>query len=216
VGKKTVADELDEESGPACRLVPVLPLKDLCLFPGASLALLVSRPFAVAGVLTAERCGGALLALAQRDPTAERPGLHGLHAVGTLASVREALAVSPGELRVELDARARSRVRSLVGQEMLVAEVEAIPEGDAGDEWGSAVEALARYLHAHSDLRAFLDQQRRAGDPMAWVNLACQHLPITASARQKLLEATAAERCTRIGRGLDALLRKESSAPSAP
>jgi len=44
---------------------------------------------------------------------------------------------------------------------------------------------------------------------MSWVNLACQHLPITASARQKLLEAGAPERCQRIGRGLDALLRKE-------
>jgi ATP-dependent Lon protease len=212
---RKTADELDEESGPASRLVPALPLKDVCLFPGASLALVVDRPFAVAGVRTAERCGGTLLALAQRDPTADRPGIHGLHAIGTLASVREALAVSPGELRVELDGHARARVRTLVGQEMLVAEVETLPEGDAGDEWGPAVEALARYLHAHSDLRAFLDQQRRSGDAMAWVNLACQHLPITATARQKLLEASAAERCARISRGLDALLRKESGSAAA-
>ena len=47
---------------------------------------------------------------------------------------------------------------------------------------------------------------------MAWVNLACQHLPITATARQKLLEADAAERCLKISRGLDALLRKEQGA----
>ncbi len=46
---------------------------------------------------------------------------------------------------------------------------------------------------------------------MAWVNLACQHLPITTSARQKLLEADARERCHRISRGLDALLRKEQT-----
>jgi hypothetical protein len=43
------------------------------------------------------------------------------------------------------------------------------------------------------------------------VNLACQHLPITATARQKLLEADSVERCTKISRGLDALLRKEQS-----
>ena len=46
---------------------------------------------------------------------------------------------------------------------------------------------------------------------MAWVNLACQHLPITATARQKLLQADAPSRCFKIGRGLDALLRKEQS-----
>jgi hypothetical protein len=46
---------------------------------------------------------------------------------------------------------------------------------------------------------------------MAWVNLACQHLPIAATARQKLLEAAAAERCQKISRGLDALLKKEQA-----
>jgi hypothetical protein len=47
---------------------------------------------------------------------------------------------------------------------------------------------------------------------MGWVNLACQHLPIAASARQKLLESGASDRCRRISRGLDALLRKEHGA----
>ena len=47
---------------------------------------------------------------------------------------------------------------------------------------------------------------------MSWVSLACQHLPITGSARQRLLEANAPERCLKISRGLDALLRKEQGA----
>jgi hypothetical protein len=105
-------------------------------------------------------------------------------------------------------------VLSLLGADTLVAEVEPLEEGDPGDDWGSAVEALARYMHAHADLRAFLDQQRRSQEPMAWVNLACQHLPITASARQKLLDSDAAARCLRISRGLDALLRKEQEQAS--
>ena len=97
-----------------------------------------------------------------------------------------------------------------MGVDLLIAEAVAIEEGDEGDEWGPAVEALARYLHAHADLRAFLEEQRRSTEPMSWVNLACQHLPITATARQKLLEASALERCLKISRGLDALLRKEA------
>src|SRR5205814_446605 len=82
----------------------------------------------------------------------------------------------------------------------LVAEVELLEEGDPGDDWGSAVEALARYLHAHAELRSFLDQQRRSTEPMSWVNLACQHLPITATARQRLLESAAPERCLKLSR----------------
>jgi hypothetical protein len=92
---------------------------------------------------------------------------------------------------------------------VLVAEAELLDDGDAGDDWGAAVEALARYLHAHAELRSFLDGQRRSAQPMSWVYLACQHLPITASARQKLLESSAPERCLKISRGLEALLRKE-------
>ncbi len=129
--------------------------------------------------------------------------------MGTLAVVRERESTSPLERRLELDGLARAHVEQLVGGDVLVAEVSTLPEGDEGDEWGPAVEALARYLHTHPELREFLERQRRSGAPMAWVNLACQHLPITASARQKLLESSAAERCAKISRGLDALLRKE-------
>ena len=201
-------DDLDSPT--ATRLVPVLPLKDVSLFPGASLAVVVSKSHAIAAVRMAERCESMLLALAQRDPGATDPGSQGLHQIGTLGTIREALAVSPLELRLEVDGFARARARELVGPKLMVAEAEVVPEGETGDEWGPAVEALARYLHAHPDLRAFLDEQRRQGDSMSWVNLACQHLPITATARQRLLEASAVERCTMISRGLDALLRKEA------
>ena len=92
-----------------------------------------------------------------------------------------------------------------------MAEAELLAEETTGDDWGPAVEAMARYLHAHPDLRSFIDQQRRSKEPMAWVNLACQHLPIASSARQRLLECAAPERCVKISRGLGALLRKEQA-----
>jgi ATP-dependent Lon protease len=204
-------DDPESDTIPDSRLVPVLPLKDVSLFPGASLALVVSRSHAVAAVRIAERCDTPLLALAQRDPSATDPGTQGLHGVGTLASVREALTVTPMEVRLEMDGFARARVRELIGTRLLIAEAVTLSEEDEGDEAGPAIEALARYLHSHPALRAFLDGQRRGSDSMAWVNLACQHLPIAATARQKLLEASTVERCTMISRGLDALLRKESA-----
>ena len=190
------------------RLLPVLPLDELCLFPGASLLLVLDKPWATAAVDLALRSGGHLLAVAGREHAA---GPHDLQPVGTVAAVRTDERVSPLEHRVELDGMSRARIATVVGPDLLVAEAVALEEGSEGDEWGPAVEALARYLHAHADLRAFLEAQRRSAEPMAWVNLACQHLPITTSARQRLLEANAPERCLKISRGLDALLRKEQS-----
>ena len=151
-----------------------------------------------------------MLALAQRE-NAGSP--RDLHETGTIARIAEDPALPDGGHRVELDGPAARARCSLVGARRAGGGGDACSdEGDAGDDWGPAVEALARYLHAHADLRSFLDQQRRSPEPMAWVNLACQHLPITATARQKLLESAAPDRCLKISRGLDALLRKEQGA----
>jgi ATP-dependent Lon protease len=186
-------------------LLPVLPLKDLSLFPGGSLTVVTSHTGTLSAVQIGSRAGKKVLVATHKEG-----GLRDLHSVGTVATIVEDLDMRGGNRRIEVDGTTRGRLVNLVGADVLVAEVEPLDEGDPGDEWGPAVEALARYLHAHAELRSFLDEQRRSGDPMSWVNLACQHLPIAASARQRLLESNAQERCQRISRGLDALLRKES------
>lgn len=191
---------------PETRLVPVLSLADGCLFPGGSVWVALEEPGAVAAVAVAVRSGGTLLVVTR----VEGGGPRDVHLVGTLARLGQCAEPVALGSRVELEGRARGRMEHLVGSiDLMLAEVSVLPEGDAGDEWGPAVEALARYLHAHPDLRGLLEGQRRSGEPTRWVALACQYLPITASARQKLLEANARERCLKISRGLEALLRKE-------
>jgi ATP-dependent Lon protease len=190
-------------------LVPVLPLSEVCLFPESSLALVVTTPSVVRALEIARRTGRRILAVAQKESAGAMPTARDLHTVGTLAELAEDVLVDGGAHRIELDGLQRARIGSVVGLDTFVAEAELLAEGDPGDDWGPAVEALARYLHAHADLRSFIDQQRRSKEPMAWVNLACQHLPIASSARQRLLECAASERCVKISRGLGALLRKE-------
>jgi ATP-dependent Lon protease len=198
-------------TAPGNLLLPVLPLRDVCLFPEASLSLIVTRSGLLSALEVAGRSSRCVLAVAQRDPSVSAAGPRDLHVIGTLAFVTEDIPTADGGRRVELDGLRRGRVITVLGVDTLVAEIQPLDEGDPGEEWGGAVEALARYLHAHADLRAQMDRQRRSKEPMSWVNLACQTLPITASARQRLLESDAAERCQKIGRGLDALLRKEQS-----
>ena len=205
-----MASSLFEPATSGNLLLPVLPLRDVCLFPEASLSVTVSRPATVKSLEIAARTGRRLLTLAQMDPSAEVP--RELHDLGTIAFLADNASDPEGGRRIELDGQTRARVVALMGTDTQVAEVEILAEGDPGDEWGPAVEALARYLHSHAELRAFLQQARRSEQPMSWVNLACQHLPIAATARQKLLESDAPARCLKISRGLDALLRKEQGA----
>ena len=188
-------------------LLPVIPLREACLFPAASLTLAIDRPGLLKAVELGERVGGRVLAVGYHDAGPGSPMAQDFFSVGTVAHLAERQALADGSQQVELDGLQRARIGQLLGPD--TAEVVPLSEGDADEEWGPAVEALARYLHAHADLRAFLEEQRRSPEPMSWVNLACQHLPITPTARLKLLEATAPERCLKISRGLDALLRKE-------
>jgi Lon protease-like protein len=187
-------------------LLPVLPLPDACLFPESSLKAVVSTAVAVQAVEIAQRSGRRLLVAGYKDLTSGQ-----LHEIATVAALT-AEAELPDGFSIELDGISRARLVTVVRAGAIMAEAQPLPEGDAGDQWGPAVEALARYIHAHTDLRDFLEKQRRSAEPMAWVNLACQHLPITVTARQRLLEADAPDRCLKISRGLDALLRKEQTA----
>lgn len=207
----SVPSPVDELEGSGNLLFPVLPLREICLFPEASLAAIVSRPAAIQALEISARAGRRVLAICHRDPGIASPNPRDLQELGTIADIVDDRSFADGNHQVELDGVQRARVVSLIGIDTLIAEVEPLQEDDPGDEWGPAVEALARYMHAHTELRRFLDQQRRSKEPMAWVNLACQHLPIIASARQKLLESNARERCIKISRGLDALLRKEQA-----
>ena len=195
---------MDEAPQATTLLVPVLAVPDAWLFPLCSLALPLTSDASRRSVEMATRAGGFLLIATQKEPA----HLRELHALGTLAAVGPAT-TQARDSSLKVEGLRRARIVTLISGDPLVAEIELLEDEDPGDHWGPAVEALARYLHYHPELRALLDQRRSSSDPMAWINLACQHLPIAPSARQKLLEASPTERCLRIGKGLDALLRKE-------
>ena len=197
-----MADPVAED---AHQLLPVLPLADGCLFPDSTMEVTVGASHALKSLEIGLRTGGRLLVAAQRD----QGNLRDLYDVGTVALVATQEPMADGAQRLELHGESRGLAVTVVGMEHLVAEVELLPEGDAGEAWAAAVEPLARFLHAHQKLRAFLEEHRRSTEPMAWINLVCQHLPIKLATRQQLLESESAERCQKIGRVLEALLQKK-------
>jgi ATP-dependent Lon protease len=202
----SVTDSAAGEAPDVNQLLPVLPVADACLFPDSALELTVTAQHALRAIDVATRTGGLLLIVAQREPDGK---LRDIFDVGTVASIVTVEPFPDGSQKIELMGRHRGRCVSLTGMELLVAEVEPLPDGDAGEEWEGAVEPLARFLHAHHKLRAFLEERRRSREPMAWINLVCQHLPIKLATRQQLLESRADERCKKIGRVLDTLLQKK-------
>src|SRR5690349_15105691 len=91
-------------------MLPVLPLRDTVVFPHVVTPLVVGRPASLRAVEAAEKTGGELLLLAQRDPEADAPGARALHRVGVVATVRQATPLPNGAAKVLVEGGPRVRV----------------------------------------------------------------------------------------------------------
>jgi Lon protease-like protein len=67
-------------------ILPVLPVRDVVVFPGVTMPLAIGRPRSLAALEEAGQ-DGYLLVVAQRDPLTENPGIEALHEVGTIVRV---------------------------------------------------------------------------------------------------------------------------------
>jgi ATP-dependent Lon protease len=67
-------------------VLPVLPVRDVVVFPGVTLPLAVGRPRSLAALTQAGQ-GGFLIVATQRDPGVEEPGVDDLHPVGCVVRV---------------------------------------------------------------------------------------------------------------------------------
>ncbi len=73
--------------------------------------------------------------------------------------------LADGRHRVELDGHRRARAVDMIGTDVLVAEVEPLDEGDAGDEWGVGRRGPGALPPRHAELRSFLDSSGAPPSP---------------------------------------------------
>src|SRR5919199_1177622 len=114
--------------------VPVLPLRDVVVFPYAVMPLLVGRQPSLAAVEAAIEGGGMILLVAQRSGEVQEPAAGDLERVGVAARVLQASKLAVGTTKVLVEGVARARVtRYAPGGGHLRASVDLMPT-DVGDE----------------------------------------------------------------------------------
>src|SRR6185312_14293074 len=92
---------------------PLLPIRDLVVFPGMRLPLYVGRRLSVGAVSHAVAHDLPLFLIAQRQSAAEQPKACDLYTVGTLATVVKRLPLDNGSMKIEVMARERARLVGL-------------------------------------------------------------------------------------------------------
>jgi len=124
-------------------ILPILPVRDTVLFPGAVLPLTVGRESSLALVNALQGEEKMLGVVAQLDPRIEDPAAADLHKVGTLARVHKTVKMPNGNVVIFLEGLQRIQIVDLIGlRPYLRAKVEAQPDilGEADTE----LEALER------------------------------------------------------------------------
>jgi ATP-dependent Lon protease len=124
-------------------ILPILPVRDTVLFPGAVLPLTVGRESSLALVNALMGDEKLLGVIAQLDPRVEDPAAADLHKVGTLAKVHKTVKMPNGNVVIFLEGLQRIQIADLISlRPFLRARIEAQP--DLATEPDSELEALQR------------------------------------------------------------------------
>ncbi|MGC1271465.1 MAG: endopeptidase La [Croceibacterium sp.] len=122
--------------------LPLLPLRDLVVFPGMEVPLFVGRDKSVAALEAAMEGSKDIFLVAQLDQGCDEPGRTDLYEVGVIAQVVQLLKLPDGTVRVLVEGQERATLKGLtdMGSHML-AEVEVVEEQGAN---GNEVAAMMR------------------------------------------------------------------------
>jgi ATP-dependent Lon protease len=136
--------------------LPVLPLRDIVIYPFMIVPLFVSRDRSIRAVEEALKKDRMILLVSQKDVNKEEPEQNDLYTVGTVAIIMRMLKLPDGRIRILIQGLSRCRVDSIAGiGEYVKGEVTPILE-PLGAENSLEVEALIRNVRGSMDRAASL------------------------------------------------------------
>ncbi len=174
---------------------PVLPLRDIVVFPHMIVPLFVGREKSVKALEEVMQDDKQILLSSQIDPSADEPEVDGIYKVGVLANVLQLLKLPDGTVKVLVEGRSRVRITEfLPNEEFFEARVEVLAE-ELGDK--ATVEALVRSVseefERYAKIKKNIPEEALAAvsetrQPDKLADLVAGHLGVEVSQKQELLE----------------------------
>lgn len=127
-------NELETTNDNVLKVVPVLPLRDVVVYPFMVIPLFVGREKSIKALETATDNNNQILLLAQKDSSEDSPETEGLYETGTMANILQLLKLPDGTVKVLVEGTQRARVAYFKENEaFLEAEVATFIDDSADD-----------------------------------------------------------------------------------
>ena len=177
-------------------VLPVLPLRDVVVFPHMVIPLFVGRDKSIRALDIAMEGDKRILLVAQKSAETDDPGAGDLHPIGTLAQVLQLLKLPDGTIKVLVEGLVRARVDSVSEENgALSGNAETVDSAETREP--REVEAIARslmsmfeqYIKTNRKLPPELLQTLSGiDDPSRLADTIAAHLGVRLGDKQKLLE----------------------------
>lgn len=174
---------------------PVLPLRDIVVFPHMIVPLFVGREKSVRALEEVMQDDRQILLSSQIDPSEDEPAPEGIYRAGVLANVLQLLKLPDGTVKVLVEGKSRVRITEYVeNPAFFEARAEALDE-TVGDK--SAAEALLRSVREEFERYAKIKKNipeealgavSEAKDAARLADLVAGHLGVDVAQKQDLLE----------------------------
>ncbi len=191
---------------PLSQSYPVLPLRDIVVFPHMIVPLFVGREKSVRALEEVMQNDKQILLASQIDPSEDDPAAKGIYKAGVLANVLQLLKLPDGTVKVLVEGMRRVRiVRYLENEAFFEAEAEALTElsGDA-DTIAALVRSVATEFERYSKIKKNIPEEALAAvsetrEPAKLADLVSGHLGVEVAQKQELLETLSiAERLEKV------------------
>ncbi len=189
------------------KIYPVLPLRDIVVFPHMIVPLFVGREKSVRALEEVTSGDGRILLAAQHDAGIDDPGPGDIYPVGAVGSILQLLKLPDGTVKVLVEGGERARILGYTDQAEFV-EAEAELLGDGGEEATPELKALARTVVAQFENYVKLNKKippevlvsvNQIEEPSKLADTIAAHLALKIPEKQELLETVGAkERLERV------------------
>ena len=187
---------------------PVLPLRDIVVFPHMIVPLFVGREKSVRALENVMQDDKQILLVAQKNAAQDDPAAEDIYLVGTISTVLQLLKLPDGTVKVLVEGGERARIRGFMeNEDFFQAEAEIVVEGE-GEGDIQDVEALSRTVVTQFEQYIKLNKKippevlvslNQIEDASKLADTVASHLALKISEKQELLEiGSVTERLERV------------------